>query len=558
MYTSKRNVLETVALLKAHGINRIVLSPGSRNAPLIQCFISDPFFDCLSIIDERSSAYLALGLSLESGTPVVLCCTSGSALLNYAPALAEAYYQQVPLIVLTADRSQAWINQMDGQTLPQPGIFGPLVKLSVQLPEVMDETSLWQCNRLVNEAILTCQRSGKGPVHLNIPLSEPLFDFSVPTLPDVRLIRDNHPTEFTLSDELKERWQQAGKRLILVGQSPSDPALSKVLDNLTSRCDCVILGEYLSNLDSKSLIGNFDNILNLADAQTSDSLRPDLLVTIGGHIVSKRIKQWLRAQSNLEHWDVSTTDRLTDTYQHLSQRITASPISVLSALPKDKPTKTTETYAALWNRLSTTLPAPQPETLPFSDLSVTGSLLNLLPAGASLLVGNSSPIRNVQYYPKPTLKAVYGNRGTNGIEGSLSLATGLSVHNPTPLYVLLGDLSFIHDLSGLWTAQQSNNLRIFLINNGGGGIFHHINGLDLSPNLQSYVAANHQQQLDAWIKAAGFDYLKAGNHEELSAALAAFTDPNRTTSTVLEVFTNPDANKHAVTHYLSTLKNALS
>lgn len=558
MYTSKRNVLETVALLKAHGINRIVLSPGSRNAPLIQCFISDPFFDCMSIIDERSAAYLALGLSLESGAPVVLCCTSGSALLNYAPALAEAYYQQVPLIVLTADRSQAWINQMDGQTLPQPGIFGPLVKLSVQLPEVMDETSLWQCNRLVNEAILTCQRSGKGPVHLNIPLSEPLFDFSVPTLPDVRLILDNHPTEFTLPEALKERWQQAGKRLILVGQSPSDPALSKVLDNLSSRCDCVILGEYLSNLDSKSLIGNFDNILNLANAQASDALQPDLLVTIGGHIVSKRIKQWLRAQSNLEHWDVSTTDRLTDTYQHLSQRITASPISVLAALPEDKPTKTTETYAALWDRLSASLPAPQPKTLPFSDLSVTGSLLNLLPAGASLLVGNSSPIRNVQYYPKPTLKAVYGNRGTNGIEGSLSLATGLSLHNPSPLYVLLGDLSFIHDLSGLWTAQQSNNLRIFLINNGGGGIFHHINGLDLSPNLQSYVAANHQQQLDAWIKAAGFDYLKAGNHEELSAALAAFTDPNRTASTVLEVFTNPDANKHAVTHYLSTLKNALS
>lgn len=558
MYTSKRNVLETVALLKAHGISRIIQSPGSRNAPLIQSFISDPFFDCQSIVDERSAAYLALGAAMASGQPAVLCCTSGSALLNYGPALAEAYYQQVPLIVLTADRPPAWIDQLDGQTISQAGVYGPLVKLSVQVPEVTDETTLWQCNRLVNEAILTSQRPGKGPVHINIPLSEPLFDFSTPALPDVRVVHEAFPTALDLPNELKTRWQQARKRMILVGQCPPDPALSVALKALTERCDCVILAEHLSNLETKGVISHFDNLLKVIDAPTSERLKPDLLLTIGGHIVSKHIRQWLRAHTRLEHWDLSSTHRVADTYQHLSLRLTGSPVGLLSELPNDEPDRLSETYAENWQRLAGQLPWPQPSELPFSDLSVTGSLLEYLAEDTSLLVGNSSPVRNLLHYPKHTWKAVYCNRGTNGIEGSLSLATGLSWTMNRPLYVLLGDLSFIHDLSGLWTARSCTRLNILLINNGGGGIFHHINGLELSSNLKHYVAATHDQRLEAWVKAAGWAYRKAETPDELTSNLVEFTRPDRNQSMVLEVFTDPAANKDAIAQYTSTLKNALS
>lgn len=558
MYASKRNVLETVALLKAHGICQVVLSPGSRNAPLIQSFITDPFFVCQSVIDERSAAYLALGLALERREPVVLCCTSGSALLNYAPALAEAFYQQVPLLVLSADRSPAWIDQKDGQTLPQHGLYGPLVKLSVQLPEVIDETTLWQCNRLVNEAILMCQRTGKGPVHLNIPLSEPLFDFSTPALPTVRVIQAHQDGPHACAEPLTSTWQKAAKRLILVGQHPTDPALNQVLDTLTARCNCVVLGEYLSNLHTPALIGNFDALLSNVDTQTAVDLTPDLLVTIGGHVVSKRVKHWLREQEGLEHWDFSTTERLADTYQHLTQRITAPPCDILSALPDDIDLSDRATYAARWSQLSAQLPVPEPASLPFSDLAVTGCLLHQLPANASLLVGNSSPIRNVQYYPRPALKAVYGNRGTNGIEGSLSMATGLTQHGNQPLFVLLGDLSFIHDLGGLWTGQQAQYLRVLVINNGGGGIFNHVNGLELSPTLQHFVAANHNARLEGWVNAAGWDYLSADNHAALTKALPRFTDTSQPRPMVLEVITDPLANKEAVTHYQTILKKALS
>lgn len=554
MYTSKRNVLETVALLKAHGISRVVLSPGSRNAPLIQSFITDSFFDCLSVIDERSAAYLALGKAMQSHQPVILCCTSGSALLNYAPALAEAYYQQIPLLVLSADRHPAWIDQMDGQTLPQQGIFGLLVKLSVQLPEIVDETTQWQCNRLVNEAILTCQRSGKGPVHLNIPISEPLFDFSTSALPAVRVIKDVSLSPERCPTALMDAWTQAKKRLILVGQMPVDPRLSQVLDTLATQHDTVILGEHLSNVDSPSLIGNFDALLGQATPETLESLQPDFLLTLGGHIVSKRLKQWLRQHGTLEQWAITNTDKLADTFQHLSHVIKAPASEVLSSLIAGATFKTSHGYTDRWNSTSNRLPSPDPSALPFSDLAATGYLLPQIPPAVSLLVGNSSPVRNIQYYPKPHLKAIYCNRGTNGIEGSLSLATGLALDTERPLYVLLGDLSFIHDLSGLWTAQQASNLRIMLINNGGGGIFHQLNGLELSPDLLPYMAANHNKRLENWVKAADWDYLTASRHADFVATLPSFVDTNRARPVVFEIFTEPAANKAAIDFYTATLK----
>jgi len=558
MYTSKRNILETVALLKAHGISRVVLSPGSRNAPLIQSFICDSFFDCISIIDERSAGYLALGLALQDHQPVVLCCTSGSALLNYAPALAEAFYQHVPLIVLSADRQAAWIDQMDGQTLPQPGIFGPLVKQTVHLPEVQDDTTRWHCNRLINEAILTCQRPSKGPVHLNIPISEPLFDFSEPTLPVVRVMEEIITTHGQCPEALVNAWNKAQKRLVLVGQHPTDSTLTSLLDTLATRFDCVILGEHLSNVDSKALIGNFDTLLAHLDTETTDHLRPDFLLTLGGHVISKRLKQWLRQQETLEHWAISSNEKVADSYQHLGQYIKAPANEVLAALAMQASHEAGHQYADHWNHLSRRLPAPTPSALPFSDLAVTGYFLHQLPTDAALLVGNSSPVRNIQYYPKPALKTVYCNRGTNGIEGSLSLATGLTLHADTHLYALLGDLSFIHDLGSLWTAQElAQNLKILLINNGGGGIFHHLNGLELSPTLLPYIAANHDRRLEHWVKAAGWDYLEASGHQSLAAVLPSFTDTTRSRPIVLEVFTDPASNKAAFDVYTSTLQTTL-
>ena len=178
MYSDKKNVLQLVALLRAHGVRRAVLCPGSRNVPLVQAFATCGGFECFSVTDERSAGFFAIGLALHVQAPVVVCCTSGSALLNLHPAVCEAFYRRVPLVVVSADRPAAWIGQMDGQTLPQPGVFGGLVRKAVNLPEVRTEEDEWYANRLVNEALLEVDHHGYGPVHINVPLSEPLFHFT--------------------------------------------------------------------------------------------------------------------------------------------------------------------------------------------------------------------------------------------------------------------------------------------------------------------------------------------------------------------------------------------
>ena len=188
MYSDKKNILQLVALLKEYDIRNIVLCPGSRNAPIVHTLANHPFFQCYSVTDERSAGFFATGLALQSGKPAAVCCTSGTALLNIHPAVAEAFYQQVPLVVISADRPSAWIGQMDGQTLPQPGVFNSLVKKSVNLPEIHTDEDEWYCNRLVNEALLELNHHGKGPVHINIPVSEPLFEITTEELPEVLVI----------------------------------------------------------------------------------------------------------------------------------------------------------------------------------------------------------------------------------------------------------------------------------------------------------------------------------------------------------------------------------
>ena len=232
MFSVKKNVLQTVALLKAYGVKQIVLSPGSRNAPLMQTFSQDAFFECHTIVDERNAAFYALGIIQALQQPVAICCTSGSALLNYAPAVSEAYYQQLPLIVVSADRSPEWIGQMDGQTLPQAGVFGSLSKKSVHLPEINSEKDEWFCNRLINEALIACTADAEGPVHINIPLSEPLFDYSEEKLPEVRKINYARPRKSVEISSFAEKWHKLPKRLIIVGQLFQTPELTKLLESL--------------------------------------------------------------------------------------------------------------------------------------------------------------------------------------------------------------------------------------------------------------------------------------------------------------------------------------
>lgn len=559
MFSTKQNVLQTVALLKAHGIDHIVISPGSRNAPLTHCFNLDPFFRCFSMVDERSAGYFALGMMDKLQKPVALCCTSGSAILNYGPAVAEAFYRELPLVVVSADRTPSWIGQMDGQTIPQQGAYGSLVRKSVQLPEIHGEEDLWYCNRLINEALMACRQNGAGPVHINVPISEPLFDFSEESLPAVRRIQSFSSQRLSNTTDFSERWKAASKIIILIGQIPVNMELNTCLENLSLKWDCVVLCEHLANTTSPHFIGNFDALLT---SQTdAEALVPDLLITLGGHVVSKKIKALFRAHPPKNHWQLSSSGVCADTFQCLTDLIETDAMSFFSALEtveletvelESLDSKNRE-FATTWKKASSEVTVPDMH-FDFSDITVVGSFLKALPAGASLFVGNSSSVRNIQLFPLPANTSVFCNRGTNGIEGSISTASGYAALHEGLTFLLLGDLSFFYDLSGLWNKYIKGNLRILLINNGGGGIFHLLPGLDKSVALNPFIAAQHDATAEKWVAAAGFEYLKAGNETELQQALTKFVAAESLKPIVLEVFTSSENNKSVSDLYYQQLK----
>ncbi|MBF0576392.1 2-succinyl-5-enolpyruvyl-6-hydroxy-3-cyclohexene-1-carboxylic-acid synthase [Dysgonomonas sp. GY617] len=553
MFSVKKNVLQTVALLKAYGVKQIVLSPGSRNAPLMQTFSQDAFFECHTIVDERNAAFYALGIIQALQQPVAICCTSGSALLNYAPAVSEAYYQQLPLIVVSADRSPEWIGQMDGQTLPQAGVFGSLSKKSVNLPEINSETDEWFCNRLINEALIACTADASGPVHINIPLYEPLFDYSEESLPEVRKIEYVRPRKSVDINPFIEKWNKLPKRLIIVGQQFQTPELTKLLESLAEKIDCSVFVENLSNCVSPSFIGNFDALLYTIYEEEKENFSPDLVITLGGHIVSKRLKHFIRQHKPKNHWHLTESGEVVDLFQSLTDLVETEAIDFFSKLSAQVTNEKEKPFFSLWKKASKLIPEPR-EDMPFSDISATGDFLKVLPKNSVLHLANSSTVRNVQLFQLDKSIKVYCNRGINGIESTLPSVVGFASVHKEPVYLIIGDLSFFYGLNALWNIQHIQNLRILLINNGGGGIFHLLPGLNKAPSLKEYVSAEHTTQAKDWALAAGLKYLSAENQDTIKENLKTFTTPDTDQSVLLEISTNMEISKKTFQEYYHKLK----
>lgn len=555
MYSVKKNVLQVIALLKAFNIKQVVISPGSRNAPLIQCFTLDSFFTCHTVVDERNAAFYALGLMQKLKQPAIICCTSGSAVLNYAPAVSEAFYQQLPLIVLTADRTPEWIGQMDGQTLPQPNIFGSLVKNAINLPEVKSPGDEWYCNRMINDALIACTANEHGPVHINIALSEPLFDYSQKNLPQVRKINFTPAIHQVDLSPFIQQWQQHHKRLIIVGQLSQSDEIATALKHLFQKTDCIIFSEHLSNCNTSAFTQNFDAALaalNKAnEAQSNTPYTPDLVVSLGGHIVSKRLKQFLRTHQPVSHWHISLSHHVVDLFQSLTHLIQADTAYFLNNLAQSLPIEKHKNFQTIWKTIEAQIPQPSTDT--FSDISVMQRFLYALPENAPLHLANSSIVRNAQLFKlKPGIR-IYCNRGTNGIESSMPCAIGYASISQEPVYLAIGDLSFFYTVNALWNIHAIKNLRILLTNNGGGGIFHLLPGLNQSKSLE-HVTAQHSTTAKKWAQAAGLSYLSANEMNGLEQALQTFTSPEAQQSMLLEIFTDTEVNKQTFQQYYQNLK----
>lgn len=549
MYTDKKNILQLVALLKAHRIQKIVLCPGSRNIPIVQTLANIPEFTCYPVTDERSAGFFALGLALNGGSPAAVCCTSGTALLNLHPAVAEAFYQQVPLVVISADRPAAWIGQMDGQTIPQPGVFGSLVKKSVNLPEVQTEEDEWYCNRLINEALMELDHHGKGPVHINVPVSEPFFKLPVTELPEVRVITRYQGLNVYEKDyqPLIDRLNRYQRRMVVVGQMN----LIYLFDKKYTKMLYKHFAWFTENISNQTIPGqpirNIEPLLCSMDFEAQQKMRPELLITYGGHIISKRLKKFLRRHPPVEHWHVAADGQVADLFGCLTTVIEMDPFEFLEKIAPMMDSRTPE-YPRTWETLSKKIPQAE---FPYSEMSVIGKVIGHLPTPCSLHLANSSTVRYAQLFPLPQEVEVLSNRGTNGIEGSLSTAIGYATASDKLNFIFIGDLSFFYDMNALWNANYGSNVRILLLNNEGGEIFHALPGLEMQENSRPFITATHRTSAKAWAEDRGFQYLSAHNDEELDQAVEAFTQPSITSQPMLlEVFTEKDKDiEHLKTYY---------
>ena len=538
MYSRKDNVNILTALLVANCVKRAVVCPGSRNAPIVHNLHVCPDIICHPVTDERSAGFYALGMALSTGQPVAVCVTSGTALLNLQPAVAEAFYRHVGLIVISADRPQAWIGQLDGQTLPQPGALGGFVGKAVSLPEPSSDIERWHCNRLVNEALITAKQG--QPVHINVPISEPLFLFDNVRLPDERVIT-YHPAPFTqapsLIPQLLSDYGQARRPMVVIGQCHYNKGIEAVIGQLSSHA--VVLSEALANPSGGQL---FDGVLH----RSGDDRRllPDFLLYCGDTVVSKRLKHFLRTEIK-SVWEVSSDGQIHDTFRCLKHVMSGQPMDVLPLLAQASNSHSSE-YVALWQkelkRQEDLLAACQPAYSEMAAVKCFEESVRTLDAECYVHYANSSAVRLANIFAR---HYVWCNRGVNGIEGSLSTAAGFSLTTNRKVFCVIGDLSFFYDQNALWNTELGGNLRILLLNNGCGGIFRQLPGLSGSTARDHLVAASHQTTAQGICRQNGVAYLCAGDMESMRQGIDRLINDPSERPVLLEVQTNADDDARA-------------
>ena len=561
MYCNKENVNILTSLLVGHGVTEAVLCPGSRNAPIVHNLVTCPDITCHPVTDERSAGFYALGMAQALNAPVAVCVTSGSALLNLAPAVAEAYYQHLSLVVISADRPAAWIDQLDGQTLQQSGALAPWVAYNVTLPEpqaamgaAYDEAR-WHCNRLVNEALLEATADHRPCVHINVPLSEPLFDFSVEQLPDERVIMRYAPTADydCLPSAFVDDLLNAERPMIVFGQLA--PQYFADTSNNFLFSHVIVLHEALSPFSG---ISHFDEVLTRGGEQLPAA--PDFVLYVGDTIVSKRLKAYLRQSQQTRVWRVSLTGRVEDTFQNLRGVIVGDAEMVINALNNKlnkRPLKGID-YRRQWLRLLSTANDHALRYQPaYSQMAAVCAFESLIDKqgldNVAVHYANSMPVRLANIYARHHVRC---NRGVNGIEGSLSTACGFAIASQLSsglssqrVYCVIGDLSFFYDQNALWHEQLPATLRILLLNNKRGGIFGMVKGLGETPVCDPAVVGAHHATAEGICQQFGVGYRQATSLAELSEGLSWLTTVESRGPFMLEVITDADTDVRVFKDY---------
>jgi 2-succinyl-5-enolpyruvyl-6-hydroxy-3-cyclohexene-1-carboxylate synthase len=547
MISTKKHIQQLAAILQAKSIRDIVISPGSRSGPLVHTLATNDFFNCRNIVDERSAGYFAIGLSQVVHRPVALVCSSGTSTLNYAPAVAEAFYQNIPLVILTADRPTYWINQGENQSINQNNIYRDFIKKEISLPMGESEKELWFSGREINECLNLAVSENSGPVHINISLEEPLHDLLDEELPAVKNIEIADTNKFLSEKELKKLariFNQAEKVLILAGQQNPNPHLENLLADFAEKTGAVVLKEQLSNLNHPNFSGSVDLLTTSLLSENFADFQPDLLISFGGQFVSKPLKQFLRKNLPKNHWHINLGNEHTDTYQSLTKIIGTNTETFFSQLLPVADAKN-KNFITRWREKEQQVKQFREKYISqsgFCDLSVFELILKTLPENSILHLGNSSPVRYALIC-EPSKKVEYlSNRGVSGIDGSMSSAVGFASESKKINTLILGDLSFFYDSNALWNKYIGNNLRIIVIHNGGGNIFSMIKGPGDSPAFKEHFFTENKYSAEGIANTFRLDYFKASAKDELENALQKFYSPEQKDAAILEVFTDAELN----------------
>ena len=564
----------------ASGIENVVISPGSRNAPLTIGFVNHPKINAFSIVDERSAGFFALGIAQQTQKPTALVCTSGSALLNYYPAVAESFYSNIPLVIISADRPRHLIDIGDGQTIRQEYVFANHILFNANLIDVKSPDSVGgdydklfssstidapSDNEVLIAKALFITNEQSGPVHINVPLNDPLYETveemnvsisETIAFYEQEVVIDNIMEESVLGidkiHDLAEVWNNSSKKMILIGSNYPDELLQSQLGEISGDDSVIILTETTSNLYNTQFINSIDKVIFSMNDEELEELAPEILLTLGGMIVSKKIKYFLRKFSPQHHWHIDINNA-NDTYFCLEYHFTISPQLFLGQFLPQLKVKNSD-YKNKWLDIKALRDVNHKaylQDIQFSDLKSFEIVLQKMPYNIHLQLANSSIVRYAQLFNLHNSLEIYCNRGTSGIEGSTSTAIGASIISTDQTVLITGDIGFLYDSNALWNNYLRNNFRIILINNSGGGIFRFIPG-PKTTNALEFFETPHHLNAKSLCDMYGLEYHYVDNEESLRDELKSFYllgDKPK----LLEIHTPSDVNGNVLEDYFRAL-----
>lgn len=542
-----------IQICLAKGLTQVVICPGSRNAPLTIGFASNAKFTCYSIADERAAAFFALGIAQQTRKPVAVVCTSGSAVLNFYPAVAEAFYSMIPLVIISADRPPHKIDIGDGQTIRQENVLANHTVYNANLTMEASAENDYLINKAINKSF-----TEKGPVHINVPFEEPLYDTVRKVSVDATISAFAKVYKTIPVDDLivhTNIWNAATRKLVIVGANPPDDVEDELIDMLARDHSVVVMTETTSNFNHPTFLAHIDRIITPFNRKDFLAFQPEIVLTFGGMIVSKRLKSFLRTFKPEHHWHVDPL-RAYDTFGVLSKHFETSPNDFFRQfLPFTK--KVLSDYAKHAHKIAAQRKKKHDAFVagaPYSDFKAFSRIIPAIPNGYQVQVGNSAPIRYMQLFDVDPSLEIYCNRGTSGIDGSTSTAIGAALASGKPTLLISGDISFLYDSNGLWNQYIPRHFKIIVINNGGGGIFRILPGHQENKVFNTFFETSHHLDASHLAKMFGFEYWSASDDPGVVSALPKFFAASK--PAILEIFTPTKENDAVLKAYFKALDTA--